>query len=237
MRNYKKYQNFKSWKPDSFGEIKLEEERYFEEEFKLVQNGYQNNKVMIEIGFGNGNFSLWSIKQGYEYFGFEAIPELINTAKDLGLNVFSSENSFEEVLTHNSADYVVAWDVFEHLNNDEIISKLLQCHKVLKSGGKVIARVPSGDSPFSGPLQNGDFTHKSVIGSSFVRQIAMETGFQVEDIRSPVLPLMGMGVKTFLRRGLISILQKIIFFLLSKILMGGEKLVLTQNMMFILKKP
>ena len=237
MNNYEQYQSFKSWTPKSFGVNSLEEKRYFDQEFQLIQASNLNNKVVVEMGFGNGSFSSWAVEQGCDYFGFELIPELVSTAKDLGLNVFDADLPFDEVLSADSVDYVLAWDVFEHLNNEEISSKLLECYKVLKSGGRVMARVPSGDSPFSGPLQNGDITHKTSIGSSMVRQYAMATGFDVESIRSPAFPIKGMGIKTFLRRALVASFQRIAYRFLANVFMGGENVVVTQNMIFILKKP
>jgi len=237
MNNYKQYQSFKSWTPKSFGVNSLEETIYFDQEFKLIQASNLNNKVVVEMGFGNGSFASWALEQGCDYFGFELIPELVSTAKDLGLNVFDAELSFDEVLSANSVDYVFAWDVFEHLSSEEISSKLLECYKVLKPGGRVMARVPSGDSPFSGPLQNGDITHKTSIGSSMVRQYAMAAGFNVESIRSPAFPLRGMGIKTFFRRTLVAVFQRITYPFIANVFMGGEKVVITQNMIFILKKP
>jgi hypothetical protein len=128
------------------------------------------------MGFGNGSFSSWVIENGGVYFGFELIPDLVTWGTDLGLDVFDGHVRFDEVLSAESVDYVVAWDVFEHLSIEEIGSKLCECYTALKSGGRIVARVPSGDSPFSGPLQNGDITHKTSIGSSMVRQLATEHG-------------------------------------------------------------
>ena len=237
MNDYERYKIFKNWTTESFGVISHKEMLYFNSELQLIDSDNLNNKVVLEMGFGNGSFSSWAIHHGCNYFGFELIPELINRAKELGVNVFDAEIPFEEVVSNGSVDYIFAWDVFEHFDNEEIGLKLLECYKVLKSGGRLVARVPSGDSPFSGPLQYGDFTHKTSIGSLKVKQYALGAGFNVESIRPPAFPLWGMGVKTFLLRTLISILRKITYYVLSNVFMGGDKLVLTQNLVFVLKKP
>ncbi|MAZ25442.1 MAG: hypothetical protein CMK41_06685 [Porticoccaceae bacterium] len=237
MTSYKSYQNFKSWMPESFGQTTIEESKYFEKEFQLVKSSNLNNMLVVEIGFGNGSFTSWATKKGCDYRGFELIPELVIVATELGFKVYDSEIPFEEVVSDESVDYVVAWDVFEHLDTDQITLKFLECFKALKPGGRLMARVPSGDSPFSGPLQNGDFTHKTCLGSSKVRQISIATGFVVESIRAPALPIWGMGLKTFCRRALVTIAQKTFYPFLKNIFMGGGDVVLTQNMIFVLRKP
>jgi 2-polyprenyl-3-methyl-5-hydroxy-6-metoxy-1,4-benzoquinol methylase len=235
--DYEGYQSFKSWAPDSFGHINMEQKIYFDREFELIQVGGLTNKVIVEIGFGNGSFWSWTNDQGNRYYGFELIPELVKTAQSRGVNAFDANSAVDEVVPAETVDYVIAWDVFEHLTNDEIHLKLTECHKVLKSGGKLIARVPSGDSPFSGPLQNGDQTHKTSIGSSMVIQFAKKANFYVDTIRSPVFPLTGLGFKTFSRRLLVIICRGVFYPFISKAFMGAGNPVLTQNMIFILQKP
>ena len=46
-------------------------------------------------------------------------------------------------------------------------------------GGKFIARVPNGDSPFGMPLQNGDLTHQTIIGSGIMKYLSNSLGFKI----------------------------------------------------------
>ena len=101
----------------------------------------------------------------------------------------------------------------------------------------MIGRVPSGNSSFSLSIQNGDMTHKSSLGSSMIRQLAMAIGFEVEVIRSPSLPIMGLGIKTLFRRSIIRVVRKFSYLFLINIFMGVGKYVLTPNLLFVLRKP
>ena len=64
---------------------------------------------------------------------------------------------------------LVAFDIFEHLNNAELICLLKQIKRVSKKNGFLVARFPNADSPFGMPYQNGDISHLSSIGSEKCR--------------------------------------------------------------------
>jgi len=235
--NYSNYRNFKKWKAESFGEINTNDRVYFNKEFDRIGITEFDSKKLLELGFGNGSFASWAVEKGFNYFGVELISDLVRVAKDRGFNVYDSLIPLEKIAASQSIDYVVAFDVFEHLNIKEIELKLVECFAVLKPGGKLIGRVPSGDSPFSLSIQNGDITHKSWLGSSMIRQLAMTVGFEVEVIRPPSLPIMGLGIKTLLRRLTIRIIRRLSYPFVINIFMGGGKLVLTPNLLFVIKKP
>lgn len=234
--NYNNYRNFKDWNSSDFGYISKEDETYFNCEFNNISKEGIDNKRVLELGFGNGAFAAWSTQKDCEYFGTELISELVLKGKESGFNVFDAFASLGKEITANSIDYVVAFDVFEHLSKEEIDLKLNDCWKILKNGGELIGRVPSGDSPFSAPIQNGDFTHKISLGSSMIRQIAISNGYTVKVIRSPSMPLMGLGLKSFARRLIIKVIRGFCYPLISNIFMGGGSPVLTPNLIFILKK-
>ena len=231
------YKSFKNWKPESFGSINKEDSVYFDNEFRLITREKLDNKRILEIGFGNGSFASWAIKKGCIYFGFEKIPDLVEVAKDCGFKAHDVTVPFDKVIPLNSLDYIVAFDVFEHLDKEEFHQMLGEFTKVLKSGGKVIGRVPSGDSPFSVSLQNGDYTHKTYFGSSMISQFAISNNFTVDSIRSPAFPIYGMGLVSVTKRLFVSAARKFFYPLIIKIFMGGNKIVLTPNMIFVLRKP
>jgi predicted SAM-dependent methyltransferase len=235
--NYSNYRSFKNWNAESFGEINSNDRVYFNNEFDRIGITEFDSKKILELGFGNGSFASWAVQKDFNYVGVELISDLVKVAKERGFNVFDSLSPLEKIVASQSIDYVVAFDVFEHLNIKEIELKLIECFAILKSGGKLIGRVPSGDSPFSLSIQNGDMTHKSSLGSSMIRQLAMAIGFEVEVIRSPSLPIMGLGIKTLFRRLIIRIVRRLSYPFVINIFMGGGKLVLTPNLLFVLKKP
>lgn len=234
-KNYQNYQNFKDWNKSDFGSLSNEDRVYFDGEFKQIHKGSISGKNILELGFGNGSFASWSTQNGCKYYGTELIEELVLMAQEHEFNVFDATKPLKEVIPKNSIDYIVAFDVFEHLSKEEIDFKLLECFEVLKNNGELIARVPSGDSPYSRSIQNGDFTHKISLGSSMIKQIAISNGYEVKEIRSPYTPISGLGLKSFIRRSIIKTFRSLIYPIISNILMGGGKPVLSPNILFILK--
>ena len=142
-----------------------------------------------------------------------------------------------ELEGQESFDAVVAFDVLEHLHVSEIQSFLLDANALLKPGGVVLARVPSGDSPFGRAVFHGDLTHLTALGSSAVAQLASKTGFLVEDIGAPRLPVGGVGLVRGLRRVLLRSAQTVVARLINALFHEGQPRVITPNLVFILRKP
>ena len=141
------------------------------------------------------------------------------------------------IANHEAIDIVVAFDVLEHLDVVEIKSFLLDAFMLLRQGGTVLARIPSGDSPFGRAIFHGDITHRSALGSSAVRQLAAQTGFQVTDIGPPQLPILGVGVVRAIRRSSIRLAQIIVGLFVNFVFHDGQRCVITGNLVFSLKKP
>ena|ERR1017187_5913066 len=106
----------------------------------------------------------------------------------------------------------------------------------LDRGGLLLARFPSGDSPFSGPVFRGDLTHRTLLGSSASRQLAMEAGFEVCQARPPVLPVWGLGLVHAVRRMAVRLTQALVFSFVRHVLMGNASAVVSPNMIIVLRK-
>jgi hypothetical protein len=124
--------------------------------------------------------------------------------------------------------------VLEHLTHDEIISFLGQLRDLLQPHGRIIARFPSGDSPFSLGMQNGDMTHRSHIGSGMVRQFCIATGLRAVQIRGPVLPVVGVGFMRGLRRALVRGARWLVAGFVRKVYMDNQPRVIDPNMLIVL---
>lgn len=234
---YGKYGDWKGWTGRGFGQCDSSTARYFAAEMPLAGLWPLSGRRLLELGFGNGEFAQWSCEQGAMYFGIERLDDLVSAGQGAGYQVCSSDSEFERLLGPNSLDAVVAFDVFEHLDVIELQQRLIELSKYLKVGGLIIGRVPSGDSPFSRAIQHGDITHKSIIGSSAICQIAASCELEVVQIREPAFPVVGQGLKSFLRRGLVSMARALTFPAIRLIFLGNARAVLTPNMVFVLRKP
>lgn len=236
MNTYLGYQGWKGWSSDSFGVCPPAAAAYYSNELK--RSGVKNvaGLKVLEIGFGNGEFARWARDNGAKYSGTELIGDLVQQGVQAGFDVRDASVPLGATVVARSIDLIVAFDVFEHFDVNDLLGCLHSTHGVLRPSGRVIARVPSGDSPFSRAIQNGDVTHRLTIGSSMVRQLAVETGFDVFCIREPVFPLRGAGARTFMRRAVVRCVQKATFPILVRAFMGGGQPVLTPNMVFVLVK-
>jgi len=109
--------------------------------------------------------------------GIEVIPDLVQLAQDSGYQAISSEQTAD--LLANSFDLVVAFDVLEHIPQDDLPNLLSLIFQKLRPGGLFIARFPNGDSPLGLPFQYGDMTHVTVIGSGKLRYLAQQAKMNV----------------------------------------------------------
>lgn len=238
MNSYDGYENWKHWEENTFGNWSVVDAAYFEAELQNAGIVSGVGLRFYEIGFGNGAFAGYACATGAEYFGSELNESLLERAREFGLNVF--DGGIKQALAMSkpeSFDAVVAFDVLEHLDVEEIKSFLMDARALLKQEGVMLARVPSGDSPFGRAILHGDITHRTALGSSAVRQLASQTGLEVINIGPPQLPILGLGPLRAIRRGGIRLAQALIAKFINLVFHDGQSRVITANMVFVLRKP
>jgi SAM-dependent methyltransferase len=233
---YDNYGGWKRWAADEFGKFTRQDGSYFAAELSRCGVAALERMHVLEIGFGNGSFAGWAVQQGAVYRGVELLSDQVLRGRENGFDVHPLALPLCAQAGVETQDLVLALDVFEHVDQAALIDMLGSVHGVLKPGGLVVARVPSGDSPFSRSIQHGDLTHRITLGSSAVHQLAASTGFVVEQVREPAFPLRGFGAASLIRRGLVKGARRLAYPLISRLLMGGGPLVLTPNMIFSLRK-
>lgn len=234
---YGKYGDWKGWTERGFGQCDSSTARYFVAELLSAGLWPLPGRRLLELGFGNGEFAHWSTEQGALYCGIEKLDELVSAGHAAGYRVFSSESDLEDHLGASSLDGIVAFDVFEHLDVNQLHQTLGELNTYLRPGGLIVGRVPSGDSPFARAIQYGDITHKSVLGSSAIHQVAARCGLEVLQVREPAFPIGRQGLMPLLRRGAVKVARAVAFPVLRSIFLGNSRAVLTPNMVFVLRKP
>ena len=237
MNDYAGYQAWKGWAGDDFGTFDVAAATYFATEIRESGILNMNAKRVLELGFGNGVFAGWAKEQGAIYIGTELIPALISRGSAAGFDVHPANRPLSKLAAKNSIDLVVAMDVFEHIDITALRNLLKDARSCLRPGGLVVARVPSGDSPFARSIQHGDLTHRIILGSSAIRQLAAQSGLVVKAIREPAFPIRGLGARVFIRRLAIACARRMIYPLITQVLMGGGQPVLTPNLVCVLEKP
>lgn len=189
---------------------------------------------VLEIGFGNGFFLDFARRKGWTAVGVEADEIQVRRAQAAGFEAYLADRPLGDLLHGKSFDLIVAFDVFEHLTAEELLTYLTDARAILNAGGRIVARFPSGDSPFSGAIFNGDITHKTLIGTNKMRQIGEASGLQLIFMGSPCVPLVGVGLRRGARRLVLTLLQGALVRLLRLAFYGNETKVLTPNAVAIL---
>ncbi len=232
-----RYQEWKNWNHAAFTACPKKEAVYFQEELRHAGITSLDGVSIVEIGCGDGQFAVWAKRHGAAYIGTECIADIVQQGKRAGFDIRNADLPLSDIISTQSTDIIVAFDIFEHLEEGALHEMLLSCFRILRPSGRLIARVPSGDSPFSRAIQHGDATHRLTLGSSVVQQYAAATGFHVQSISQPAFPLRSLGLRTFFRRAIVLSIQAISFPIISRAFMGGGRPVLTPNMIFVLVKP
>lgn len=232
---YSGYQSWKNWDAGTFGDLDDPSRVYFDAELRACGLSDLDGASVLEIGFGNGAFATWVSSHGGRYQGTEQIPDLLKAGAECGLDVHDASEPLDSFIDARSLDLVAAYDVFEHLDLPQLREFLTAIRRSLKASGLLLARVPSGDSPFARAIQHGDLTHQLILGSSAIEQLSDELGFEVVQIREPAYPVSGLGVISLARRVIVRGIRAIIHPLLASVLMGDRRFVLTPTLVFVLR--
>jgi len=134
---------------------------------------------VLEIGFGSGAFLAWAQSRGARVTGIEIIPQLAEAARSRGIELLSP--AFEDVAEENRErfDTIVAYDVFEHFSQNQIIVRLRAAAIMLKFGGKLLVRFPNAQSPFGLAPQNWHFCLRKGFKIAYCKRVLTVFGFRL----------------------------------------------------------
>lgn len=128
---------------------------------RLVEDEVFPGAVVLDVGCNTGYIAAYLITKGCIVYGVDINPYFVEIAKSKG--VFATVCPIEKI-TFSDNFFDVCWvsEVLEHLYNPE--EGVVQLHRVLKSGGKLVGTVPSPNNKFSSrskyqwPWHQHDFT-------------------------------------------------------------------------------
>jgi SAM-dependent methyltransferase len=228
------YLSWKKWEDPEFGNLKKHQFTYFAAEIAKTKRSFNKNSKVLEIGFGNGNFLKFAEKQDWRVVGTEVNERLVQSALSAGYNALHADNlkEFED----NTFDLIVAFDVLEHLAQEEIAMMLSEINRILKNDGCFVARFPNGDSPFGLINQNGDATHITSIGSAKVRYLANQVNMEVVFVGGEALPILRTSFRHFMHRIVAVPIQKLINRIINLIFFpGGNVAFCSLNLVMVFK--
>lgn len=137
------------------------ERAYFYDRVVLPWLPADRSSKLVEIACGHGSFLCWLRDRGYQQtVGIDSSQEQIELAAQTGTNVeLDDAIAWVSKQPDSSVDAIVAIDFAEHISKDLFVDFLHHSRRALKPGGKLIMRLPNGDSPFVGMNLFNDITH------------------------------------------------------------------------------
>jgi 2-polyprenyl-3-methyl-5-hydroxy-6-metoxy-1,4-benzoquinol methylase len=213
------YAEWKDWAPGSFGRYDRIEAAYFAAEVPIPPHAQAR---ILELGFGNGAFLAWARDQGADVYGVEMNPLLVERGRQLlgEQRAFGTLDASELDARRETFSHIVAFDVLEHIPQDEYPALFGRLVALLAPGGRCIVRFPNGDSPFSRAIQHGDPTHVTTLGSAKLVYFAQRAGLKVKAVRAPALPTANVGWRRSLRRRLVLGLRFVIESIIGRAYFG-----------------
>jgi SAM-dependent methyltransferase len=181
------YAEWKHWDTDAFGQVPRYQRHYFPAELKRCGARPGPGARVLDIGFGHGTFLACGRSQGWHMHGTEANPQLVQAARAQGFDAVQALHLQDFPDGH--FDLVSAFDVLEHVPQEQLLELLSEVRRVLKPGAAFVARFPNADSPFGLALQHGDVTHVTAIGRGKVMYLAQRAGARVHRLGGEVQPL------------------------------------------------
>jgi 2-polyprenyl-3-methyl-5-hydroxy-6-metoxy-1,4-benzoquinol methylase len=139
---------------------------------------------ILEIGCGLGGFLTAVYNLGYSNItGLDISPEQVAFCHKLGFeDVFCADGVTFLSETTAQYDLVVMSDVLEHIPKEQVLKTLSLIFQHLKSGGKVILRVPNLSNPLNIRTRYVDFSHEVGFTRESLEQILRVSGFAVDSV-------------------------------------------------------
>jgi 2-polyprenyl-3-methyl-5-hydroxy-6-metoxy-1,4-benzoquinol methylase len=103
--------------------------------------------------------------------GAELLAEARAGAAERGVRLYKPDLSGALTEGTGNFDFVVAFDVLEHLTREQLVYLFHTLAALLKSGDHVLARFPNAQSPFGCVSQNRDLTHRTALSAQTLMQL------------------------------------------------------------------
>ena len=136
---------------------------------------------LLDIGAGRGSFVLQAIEQGFQAYGLEVQPEAQQTWCRTGVPGVVADG-FRTPFRESCFDVVRLKEVIEHV--EDSLALVREARRLLKSGGYLIAHVPTPWSQFY-PVANfwDDYTHVRPYSRNGLRRLMTDGGLELVSIR------------------------------------------------------
>lgn len=173
---------------------------------ELARSGVPAPGRLLEIGYGDGDFLRYAQSRGYRCSGVEIADDSLDALRQAGIDVRLGSVAD---LDDSAFDLIAAFDVFEHMHAPDLLHTLKQCARVLRPGGRMIARFPNAGSPFGAFTQHGDITHRLALSGDSYFQLAQLAGFSLVFQRNAAWTWRGNSLKGSLMKPMSIVLRRV----------------------------
>ena len=167
---------WKQWHAEQFATVSPGSRFYFDQIFSRWPD--KQGKV-LEIGYGNGVLLGYFRARGHEVVGVEINERLVKRANECGFPAYQGAVWTNAELQPQRFDLVVAFDVAEHMGNEELQTFFSWVRDHLNEGGKLYLRFPEGASPFGLANQNGDLMHVTSLTLPKIEALCVESNMML----------------------------------------------------------
>lgn len=142
---------------------------------------YGNDRRLLDIGCGDGEFLSYAREAGWKVYGVEISKDGYDLCKKKGIETYNKELrdiGFQD----NLFDAVTLWDVLEHYLSPK--DELREIYRVLKPGGMLYISTPNHKKgKFMGRNwfgYNASYEHLSYFEASTLAQMLIDVGFKID---------------------------------------------------------
>ena len=140
--------------------------------------------LILDLACGPGNMLHLLKSAGYrKVTGVDRSLEQVDLARKFGFEVHCADVFGFLAKRSADTDCIVAFDILEHLDKDEMFSFLDACAKALKPGGSLIVQTPNAESPWGMSIRYTDITHEQAFDPSSLRHVLAVAGFGNFEVR------------------------------------------------------
>lgn len=173
------YEGYSGFKAYSTPVLKPKHIARFDKDF-WGPTGCGHDMSVLEVGCGTGLFLAYLHEKGVDDFiGIDRDPELAAHIPEHVADRFLATDVWDYLAGDGAGsrfDRIVLYDVLEHFDHEEGRKLLMLLKSRLKSGGRILLRLPNMASPWGAQHQYGDLTHKAAYTPNSLRQLALSAG-------------------------------------------------------------
>lgn len=218
---YSKYVEWKGWLSEvKFGSLTDFQYMQYKNQLDKLGVPYKNLNA-LEIGYGNGGFLKFLLKNNCNVEGIEIQEPLLDAAKIFGI---PTKNSIDDI--EGSFDLIVAFDVLEHLTINELQHFFEKCKLLLKKDGSMLFRFPNAESFAGLGAQNGDFTHITAIAQSKLDQLVKPHSLTIATFQ---------GEAEYPKKPIVNFIRGVFRYLLMKGMGVGSRHFFSTNVIAVVK--